>query len=126
MITIRHLLLGAAALSLSVAALARTDQFASAMHAAMTRMHGAMTTGSTGDPDQDFAAMMIPRHQGAIDMARIELEFGTDERLRRLAQGIIVDQQQEIAVMRGILLEHHAFPHGFLPVRGDAHTGDHR
>ena len=49
--------------------------------------------------------MMIPHHQGAIDMAEIELRFGTDERLRRLAQGIIVEQRQEIAVMRKILSE---------------------
>ena len=47
--------------------------------------------------------MMIPHHQGAVDLALAELRFGKDERLRRLAQGIIVEQQQEIAVMRSIL-----------------------
>lgn len=73
------------------------------MRAAMTRMHEAMMTAPTGDPDRDFAAMMIPHHQGAVDMARIELQFGKDERLRRLAQEIIVDQSQEIAVMKQIL-----------------------
>ena len=64
-----------------------------------------MAVKPTGNPDRDFAAMMIPHHQGAIDMAEIELRFGTDERLRRLAQGIIVEQRQEIAVMRKILSE---------------------
>ncbi|KAK0359206.1 hypothetical protein LTR94_032237, partial [Friedmanniomyces endolithicus] len=59
----------------------------------------------TGDPDRDFAAMMIPHHQGAIEMAEAELRYGKDERLRRLAQGIIVEQRQEIAVMQGILAE---------------------
>jgi hypothetical protein len=50
--------------------------------------------------DQDFAAMMIPHHQGAIDMAQAELRHGRNEQLRRIAQGIIVEQQQEIAAMR--------------------------
>ena len=49
--------------------------------------------------------MMIPHHQGAVDMAEIQLRFGHDERLRRLAQGIIVEQRQEIAVMQAILNE---------------------
>ena len=57
----------------------------------------------SGDPDRDFAAMMIPHHQGAVEMAEIELRFGHDERLRRLAQGIIIEQRQEIAVMQQIL-----------------------
>ena len=47
--------------------------------------------------------MMIPHHQGAVEMAEAELRFGRDERLRRLAQGIIVEQRQEIAVMRQVL-----------------------
>jgi len=67
---------------------------------AMARMHRDMAMPSSGDPDLDFAAMMIPHHQGAIDMARIELQSGKDPVLRRLAQGIIVEQLQEIDVMR--------------------------
>ena len=66
---------------------------------AVARMHVAMDVPPTGDADRDFARMMIPHHQGAIDMAVAELRYGRDERLRRLAQEIIVDQQQEIAVM---------------------------
>jgi len=69
----------------------------------MARMHRAMAASPTGDPDRDFAAMMIPHHQGAVEMAEAELRFGKDERLRRLAQGIIVEQRQEIAVMRQVL-----------------------
>jgi uncharacterized protein (DUF305 family) len=76
------------------------DDFAAAMGAAMTRMDRDMMVAQTGDPDRDFAAMMIPHHQGAIDMAKVELQFGHDPILRRLAQGIIVEQQQEIVVMR--------------------------
>ena len=54
----------------------------------------------TGDPNYDFSAMMIPHHQGAIDMAKTFLLHGQDSVLRRLAQEIIVTQQQEIQVMR--------------------------
>ena len=68
-------LLMAIGLSVSTAAIAQTDGFASAMDAAMTRMHGAMMTGYSNDPDRDFARMMIPHHQGAIDMAEIELRY---------------------------------------------------
>ena len=55
---------------------------------------------ASGNPDRDFAAMMIPHHQGAVDMAKVELQFGKNPILRRLAQGIIVEQLQEIAVMQ--------------------------
>jgi uncharacterized protein (DUF305 family) len=89
----------------SPAALAQGDDFGGAMRDAMRRMHGAMAIQPSGNPDRDFAAMMIPHHQGAIDMAKAELQFGKDERLRRLAQGIIVEQNQEIAAMRAILAE---------------------
>jgi uncharacterized protein (DUF305 family) len=67
---------------------------------AMRVMMAGMSVKPTGDVDQDFAAMMIPHHQGAIDMAVLELRYGRNERLRRIAQEIIVDQQQEIAAMR--------------------------
>ena len=68
--------------------------------AAMDRMMTGMDVKPTGDADADFAAMMIPHHQGAIDMALAELRYGKNEQLRRIAQEIIVDQQQEIAAMR--------------------------
>jgi uncharacterized protein (DUF305 family) len=68
--------------------------------AAMSRMMEAMDVKPSGDVDADFAAMMIPHHQGAIDMALAELRYGKNETLRRIAQEIIVEQQQEIAAMR--------------------------
>ena len=68
--------------------------------AAMERMMAGMEIKPTGDVDTDFAAMMIPHHQGAIDMAQAELRYGRNEQLKRLAQEIIVTQQQEIAAMR--------------------------
>jgi uncharacterized protein (DUF305 family) len=67
--------------------------------AAMNSMMARMSVKPTGDVDVDFAAMMIPHHQGAIDMALAELRYGKNEQLRRIAQEIIVDQQQEITAM---------------------------
>jgi uncharacterized protein (DUF305 family) len=66
---------------------------------AMRRMMSDMDIAPSGDVDRDFSAMMIPHHRGAIAMAQAELRFGRNETLRRIAQEIIVDQQQEIAVM---------------------------
>jgi uncharacterized protein (DUF305 family) len=68
--------------------------------AAMDRMMAGMSIKPTGDVDRDFVEMMVPHHQGAIDMARAVLRYGHNEKIRRLAQEIIVDQQQEIAAMR--------------------------
>lgn len=68
--------------------------------AAMTKMMNDMMAKPTGDIDRDFVAMMTPHHQGAIDMAVIELRYGKNEQLRRIAQEIIVDQMQEIAAMK--------------------------
>lgn len=68
--------------------------------AAMTKMMNDMAAKPTGYIDRDFVAMMNPHHQGAIDMAVIELRYGKNEQLRRIAQEIIVDQMQEIAAMK--------------------------
>lgn len=73
--------------------------FLSENDAAMTRMMKDMAIKPTGDVDRDFVAMMVPHHQGGIDMAVAELRYGHNEQLKRLAQEIIVTQQQEIAAM---------------------------
>jgi uncharacterized protein (DUF305 family) len=74
--------------------------FMQAMDVSMKRMdHDMAAALMTGDVDHDFAAMMIPHHQGAIDMAKGELSYGMDPVMRRLAQEILVDQQSEIDVM---------------------------
>jgi hypothetical protein len=67
---------------------------------AMNRMMADMTIKPTGDVDRDFVAMMIPHHQGAIDMAKALLGHGSNEQLRRIAQEIVVTQGQEIVAMR--------------------------
>jgi Domain of unknown function (DUF305) len=66
---------------------------------AMKKMMDGMAAKPSGDIDSDFVAMMQPHHQGAIDMAEAELRYGHNEQLRRIAQEIIVDQQQEIVAM---------------------------
>jgi uncharacterized protein (DUF305 family) len=68
--------------------------------AAMTKMMDGMAVKPTGDVDADFVAMMVPHHQGAIEMAKAVLRYGRNPQIKRLAQEIIVTQQQEIAVMR--------------------------
>jgi hypothetical protein len=68
--------------------------------ATMGRMMSGMVIKPTGDVDRDFVAMMSPHHQGAIEMAQAVLRSGHNQQIRRLAQEIIVTQQQEIAAMR--------------------------
>lgn len=69
----------------------------------MVMSHRMAHVHVTGNPDHDFAAMMIPHHQGAIDMAKAELLYGKDPVLRRLAQEVIVTQESEIVVMHAQL-----------------------
>lgn len=65
-----------------------------------------MTIKPTGDVDRDFVAMMVPHHQGAVEMARAVLRYGHNEQLRRIAQDIIATQQQEIEAMRLAVCDH--------------------
>lgn len=68
--------------------------------AANKKMHkDMMSVPYTGDPDVDFVAGMVPHHQGAVDMAQVELKYGKDEDLKDLARGIIVNQMTEISMM---------------------------
>jgi hypothetical protein len=66
---------------------------------AMSKMMTGMAILPSGDIDADFVHMMVPHHQGAIEMAILEIRYGKNSILKRLAQEIIVDQQQEIATM---------------------------
>ena len=70
------------------------------------KMMQGMAIEPTGDADKDFVMMMIPHHQGAIDMAEIELRYGKDPELRKLADGIIAAQKTEIAQMRAWQAKH--------------------
>ena len=91
--------------SILTATVAKADdsQFMADSTAAMNRMMTAMQIQPSGNADADFVAMMVPHHQGAIDMARAELLYGQNETLRRMAQEIVVTQQQEIVAMQQAL-----------------------
>ena len=71
--------------------------------AAMDKMMADMMVPYTGDPDIDFARGMIPHHQAAIDMAKMQLEFGKDPEMRKLAEAIIAAQESEIATLKAFL-----------------------
>src|SRR3982074_3879352 len=95
--------LPAVALSGVAACLAATPAEAPFMtenDAAMTKMMAAMEIKPSGDVDRDFVAMMAPHHQGAIDTAVLQLRYGKNEQLKRIAQEIIISQLQEIAAMK--------------------------
>lgn len=70
---------------------------------ANARMQMGMEMKMTGDTDVDFARSMIPHHQGAIDMAKVELQSGKDPEMRALAEEIVKAQESEIAVLKAWL-----------------------
>ncbi|HME24875.1 MAG TPA: DUF305 domain-containing protein [Acetobacteraceae bacterium] len=73
---------------------------------AMMKMDQDMSITYSGNADQDFVASMMPHHQGAIDMAKVELQYGKDPQLRKLARDIIAAQQKEIAFMQSWQAKH--------------------
>jgi len=73
---------------------------AMAFMAANDQMHADMAIAFTGNPDVDFVRGMIPHHQGAVDMARIVLEYGSDPEVRKFAEAVIAAQEAEITWMQ--------------------------
>ena len=96
-------------LLLPVAAAAEMQMSAGdkALMASMGPMDKGMSSAPmTGNTDKDFVAMMIPHHQGAIDMAKAELKYGTDPQIRSMAKGIVAAQTKEIAEMKAWQAKH--------------------
>ncbi len=79
---------------------------AKANGAVMNTMMKNMMVPYTGNADVDFAKGMIPHHQGAIDMAKVVLQFGKDAEIKKLADGVVSAQQSEIAIMQQWLATH--------------------
>lgn len=82
------------------------DEAGKAYMEAHKKMMTEMEMKHAGDPDKDFVMMMIPHHQGAIDMAKIQLQYGKDPTLREMATQIIAAQEKEIAEMKKWQSEH--------------------
>ncbi len=66
-------------------------------------MHSNMNIKYTGEPDVDFILGMIPHHQGALEMAKVQLKYGSDPEIRKLASNIIKAQKKEIKYMKDYL-----------------------
>ena len=100
--------LGATAVAYAASPAAPSNEapFLAENQAAMDKMMQGMKITPSGDVDRDFAAMMIPHHQGAVDMAQAELRYGHREQLRRIARQIIASQPKEIVAMRQTLGQH--------------------
>jgi uncharacterized protein (DUF305 family) len=101
----KHFWIAGMIAAFSVVAIAQMQpgamSFMQAMNGIMDRMDNGMKSAPmNGEVDHDFCTMMIPHHQGAIDMAEAELAHGNDPVMRRLAKEIIVDQHSEIQAMQ--------------------------
>ena len=82
------------------------DPATQALKAANDRMMRKMGPPLSGDPDRDFVAGMLPHHEGAVDMANVELRYGRDPELRRIAAAIVQAQEREIAEMQAWRAKH--------------------
>lgn len=81
--------------------------FSEALKQSMAKMMSDMDVKSTDNPDADFVTLMLPHHQSAVDMAKIELRYGKDPVLREMAQKIVISQDGEIATMRDWQSKYH-------------------
>ena len=93
-------LVAAVAFALGLTVPAISQDYAAAWSDMMSRMHMGMMFPASDNPDMDFAKGMVPHHQGAVDMANILLQYGSDPELRALAEQIIATQTEEIGFLQ--------------------------
>jgi uncharacterized protein (DUF305 family) len=79
------------------------QQFLFEIDLAMSNMNRSMLTTPTGDIDRDFVHVMVPHHQGAVDMARAEIKYGRNDELRQFARRMVSQQEGEISSLRHAL-----------------------
>ena len=97
---LRLALIAAVLIVLPFVAYAQDGPAQQALMSADMKMMDEMHKPMSGDADKDFVMMMLPHHQGAVDMAKVELQYGKDKKLRALAQNIIKAQEKEMAFMK--------------------------
>lgn len=101
--------LAVAADAAGVGATAAPSPVDHAMMDGMGRMRQQMAAAPmTGQADHDFVAMMLPHHAGAVDMAEVELRYGRDPQMRRLARDIVAAQEREMKEMQAWTASHPA------------------
>jgi uncharacterized protein (DUF305 family) len=92
-------------IALAMPAIAQQSPASKGYMDAMSKMQTSMPKDQKGDPDTDFARMMIPHHRGAMDMAKVEIQYGKDPMLRMMAEKMIKDQEKEVADLEKWLKE---------------------
>lgn len=104
---LRATIFSAIAMMIAIAAPATAQQSPSSKGYmdAMSKMQASMPKDHKGDSDTDFARMMIPHHRGAMDMAKVEIQYGKDPMLRKMAEKMIKDQEKEVADLEKWLKE---------------------
>jgi uncharacterized protein (DUF305 family) len=97
----RSILFSFAVVAVSITAAAQDiDRVKKVFEGANDRMMHGMMMELTEDADKNFAMMMIPHHRGAIDMAKLELQYVKDPHLRAMAEKIMAAQEAEIAELK--------------------------
>jgi len=99
-----------ASTSSSASSATKAGTSSQAFQAADATMMHRMSAPYSGDTDRDFVEHMMPHHEGAVAMARIELQYGKDPALKKMARDIIQSQNEEIVFMKQWQKDHPPHP----------------